>query len=123
MDQPVAGRARVEPAVAPSDGFQETVAPPGRVEGNRFARLQHPHAQRRVGVKKANGEKAVPAIINRCKFAKSSRPVLFANALGEQPGVTAPEMPLGIGADAEPQAGPAAAARRGRGRPTFAQSI
>ena len=69
------------------NGFHESLAPPRFLDGHRFARVQHAHAQRRVGVKQTEGEKFILAIVNDGEFAQLPGAIRLAHAVGEQPRV------------------------------------
>ena len=85
VDQPITRRALVKQPVAPPHRRVQPRRPPRRVNRLRLARVQHAHANRRIGIKQTDGEKFVLAIINHRQFAGLPFAVLLANAVRKQP--------------------------------------
>ena len=105
VDQAVAGGLRVEPLRAARDGRAQEIAPPRGIDRRRLADVQHPHAQRRLGVEQAHREKAVLRVVDHRQFAGGAVAVLLAHAVREHPRMPTAQMTLGRRADAQSQPG------------------
>jgi hypothetical protein len=105
IDAAVAGGLGIEEAGAEGEGLGEVVLPPGGVEGFGFAGVEEADADGGIGIEQADGEEFIFAVENDGKFAELAGTVLFADAVGEEPGMAAAEDGFGGGGDAEAEAG------------------
>jgi hypothetical protein len=105
MDPAMAIGGLVEQPGPPAERVAQPLPPPRGVDRDGFAGVQHTNPQWGVGVEEPQGEKAIPPVVNDREFPRTGRPILFANAVAEDPRVAAAHGLFRGGGDAEAEAG------------------
>jgi hypothetical protein len=85
IDPAVAGGLIVKEAFSPGDGVFEAGYPPSAINSLRFAGVKDAHANGRVRIVQADGEEPISAVIDYGQFSWFAFPVLFADAVREEP--------------------------------------